>query len=162
MMRSVLSASALASVLLLGTQAAQAGGCYGSSCRPAPCQGASCYTLVQTPLVYGTVNETFVARPARSQAQVIPAEYDYVTEKVMVHPARQIPRHRPAQYSTVTEKVMVSRGGKRWEVTTDTLDALHTSKVWDKLTDDAQAAVDAAHAEFGGQGPVDPISDHTP
>jgi hypothetical protein len=132
MMRSVLTASTFASVLLLGAPAAQAGGCFGSSCRPAPCQGASCYTLVKTPPVYGTVNETYMVRPARSQAQVIPAEYDYVTEKVLVHPARQIPRHRPAQYSTVTEKVMVSPGGKRWEVTTDAYGRTTGCWVYDK------------------------------
>lgn len=116
---SAFTASAFSAVLLLGAQGAQAGGCYGSSCRPAPCQGSSCYNLVQTPPVYGTVNETYLARPAQSQARVIPAEYDYQTETVMVHPARQIPHHRPAQYSTVSEKVMISAGGKRWEVTTD-------------------------------------------
>lgn len=44
----------------------------------------------------------------------------------------------------------------RWEVTADTRDALHTAKVWNKLTDDAKAAVDGALAEFDGQGPVDP------
>lgn len=44
----------------------------------------------------------------------------------------------------------------RWEVTTDTLDALHATKVWGKLTDDAQAAISDALAEFDGQGPVDP------
>ena len=108
-----------APLLLLGAPAAQAGGCYGSSCRPAPCQGSSCYTLVQTPPVYGSVAETYVARPEQVQAQVIPAEYDTVTEKVMVHPARQIAHHRPAQYGVVSEKVMLSPGGKRWEVSRD-------------------------------------------
>jgi len=43
----------------------------------------------------------------------------------------------------------------RWEVTPDTLDAVHASKVWAKLTDDAQAAVDGALAEFEGPGSVD-------
>lgn len=128
-----LAASAIATALLFGASGAQAGGCYGTSCRPAPaCQGSSCYNLVQTPPVYGTVNETYLARPARSQAQVIPAEYDYQTETVMVQPARQIPRHRPAQYSTVTEKVMVSPGGKRWEVTTDAYGRTTGCWVYDK------------------------------
>jgi type I restriction enzyme M protein len=44
----------------------------------------------------------------------------------------------------------------RWEVTADTLDALHASKVWNKLTDDTQTAGGSALADFGGQGPVDP------
>jgi hypothetical protein len=115
----VLAGSAFATVLLLGAQGAQAGGCYGSSCRPAPCQGSACYNLVQTPPVYDTISETYLARPAQSQARIVPAEYDYVAEQVMIQPARQIPHYRAAQYSSVSEKVMISPGGKRWEVTTD-------------------------------------------
>lgn len=109
MMRKVLSASTLTAVMLLGVQAADAGGCRGSAC----------YNLVSTPPVYGTVDETYMTRPEQSQAKIIPARYDYVTETVMLQPARQIPRHQPAQYGTVTEKVMVSPGGRRWEVTRD-------------------------------------------
>ncbi|HNI36391.1 MAG TPA: class I SAM-dependent DNA methyltransferase, partial [Microthrixaceae bacterium] len=44
----------------------------------------------------------------------------------------------------------------RWEVTADTLDALHASKAWNKLAEDVQAAVDGALSEFDGSGPVDP------
>lgn len=120
-MRQAIVTSAFGVALLMASSGAQAGGCYGSSCRPAPqpCHGSSCYNLVRTPPVYGSVAETYLARPAQTQAQVIPAEYDTVSEKVLVQPGRQIPRHIPAQYSTVSEKVMVSPGGKRWEVTTD-------------------------------------------
>ncbi len=118
---SVIAALATAGALVLGAQGAQAGGCYGSSCRPAaaPCQGSSCYNLVQTPPVYGSVDETYVARPAQTYSRVIPAQYSYETETVMVHPARQIPHHRPAQYSTVSEKVLIAPAGKRWEVSRD-------------------------------------------
>lgn len=106
---SAFTASAFSAFLLLGAQGAQAGGCHGSSC----------YDLVQTPPVYGSVAESYVVRPAQRQSRVIPAEYDYVSESVLVQPERRIPRHHPAQYSTVSEKVMVHPGGKRWEVTTD-------------------------------------------
>ncbi|MFC5504600.1 hypothetical protein [Bosea massiliensis] len=116
---SAFAASAASAALLLGTAPAQAGGCYGSSCRPAPCQGAACYNLVETPPVYGTIAETQVVRPAKTYRRIVPAEYDYVTEKVMIQPARQIPHHVPAQYSSIQEKVLISPGGKRWEVTTD-------------------------------------------
>lgn len=132
MVAKVLTASTFSALLLLGTGAAQAGGCYGSSCRPAPCQGAACYTLQQTPPVYGSVAETYVARPEQVQRRVIPAEYDYVSEKVMIRPARKIARHIPAQYSTVTEKVMISPGGKRWEVTTDAYGRTTGCWVYDK------------------------------
>ena len=44
----------------------------------------------------------------------------------------------------------------RWEVTTDTLNVLHTSKIWGKLSEAAQGAVSAALVEFEGQGLVDP------
>lgn len=104
---------------MLSVSAAQAGGCYGSSCRPAPCQGSACYNLVQTPPVYGSIAETQIVRPAKTYRRIVPAEYDYVTEKVMIQPARQIPHHVPAQYSSIQEKVLISPGGKRWEVTTD-------------------------------------------
>ena len=118
MKRSVLTASAFTTALLLGAPGAQAG-CYGSSCRPAPCQGAACYTLVQTPPVYGSVAETHVARPEQVQAQVVPARYETTVETVMIHPARKVAHHRPAEYGVVSEKVMLSPGGKRWEVTRD-------------------------------------------
>jgi hypothetical protein len=134
-MRQVLVSSTFGAALLLASAAAQAGGgCYGSSCRPAPqpCKGSSCYNLVQTPPVYGTVAETYLARPARTQAQVIPAEYETVSEKVLIHPARQIPHHRPARYETVSEKVMISPGGKRWEVTTDAYGRTTGCWVYDK------------------------------
>lgn len=121
-MRKTLSASAFAALLLAGSQAQAGGGC----------KGASCYNLVQTPPVYGSVAETYVARPARTQARVIPAAYDYVTEKVLIQPERRIPRHVPAQYSTVTEKVMVSPGGKRWEVSTDAYGRTTGCWVYDK------------------------------
>ncbi len=80
---------------------------------------SSCYNLVETPPVYGTIAETQVVRPAKTYRRIVPAEYDYVTEKVMIQPARQIPHHVPAQYSSIQEKVLISPGGKRWEVTTD-------------------------------------------
>ncbi|MDP3319710.1 MAG: hypothetical protein Q8S58_11320 [Bosea sp. (in: a-proteobacteria)] len=35
---SAFAAPAVSAALLLSVSAAQAGGCYGSSCRPAPCQ----------------------------------------------------------------------------------------------------------------------------
>ncbi|MDP3408929.1 hypothetical protein [Bosea sp. (in: a-proteobacteria)] len=116
---SAFTASAFSAVLLLGSTAAQAGGCYGSSCRPAPCRGSACYNLVQTPPVYGTIAETQLVRKAQTHRRIVPAQYDYVTEKVMIQPARQIPHHVPAQYSSIQEKVLISPGGKRWEVTTD-------------------------------------------
>ena len=106
--RTLLAVTALG--LIIGAGAAQAG---------APCHGSSCYKLVTTPPVYGTVKETYQVRPSGSQAQVIPAEYDYVNETVMVHPARKIARTVRARYETVTEKVMVRPAGKRWEVTRD-------------------------------------------
>jgi hypothetical protein len=127
-----LSLSAFGAVLLLGSAGAQAG-CFGSSCgQPAPCKGSSCYNLIQTPPVYGTVSESYVARPERTQSHVVPAQYEYQSETVMVHPARQIPHHRPAQYSTVQEKVMLSPGGKRWEVTTDAYGRTTGCWVYDK------------------------------
>ncbi len=46
----------------------------------------------------------------------------------------------------------------RWEVTADTLDALHASKVWNKLAEDAQAAVDGALSKFDGSAPVAPAT----
>ena len=109
MMHKLLSASAVAAVMLLGSQAANAGGCRGSAC----------YNLVSTPPVYGTVAETVMTRREQTQARVIPARYEHQTETVMLHPARQIARHHAAQFGTVTEKVLVSAGGKRWEVTRD-------------------------------------------
>ncbi|AMJ59070.1 hypothetical protein [Bosea sp. PAMC 26642] len=109
MMRKVLSASALTAVMLLGSQAAIAGGCRGSAC----------YNLVSTPPVYGSVAETVMTRPEQTEARIVPARYEYVSEQVMLHPERQIPRHQPAQYGTVSETVMVSAGGRRWEVTRD-------------------------------------------
>ncbi|PTM38893.1 hypothetical protein [Bosea sp. 124] len=116
---SAFAASALSAALLLGSTAAQAGGCFGSSCRPAPCQGTACYNLVQTPPVYDTIAETQLVRRSQTRHRVVPARYDYVTEKVMIQPARQIPHHVAAQYSSVSEKVVISPGGKRWEVSTD-------------------------------------------
>jgi len=126
------AASAFGAVLLLSAQGAQAGGCYGSSCRPAPCQGSACYNLVETPPVYGTVNESYVTRPEQTYSRVVPAQYEYQTETVMVQPARQIPRHRAAQYETVQEKVMISPGGKRWEVTQDAYGRTTGCWVYDK------------------------------
>ena len=104
-----LAASALTAAALLGSQAALGGGCGGSAC----------YNLVESPPVYGTISESYVAYPAQRQSRVIPAEYDYVTEKVMIQPARKIAHHRHAQYDTVTEKVLVAPAGRRWEVSRD-------------------------------------------
>lgn len=109
MLHKFLSASAVAAVMLLGSQAASAGGCRGSAC----------YNLVATPPVYGTVAETVMTRPEQRQAHVIPARYEHQTETVMLHPARKIARHHAAQFGTVTEKVLVSAPGRRWEVTRD-------------------------------------------
>lgn len=105
-----IAASVFAGSLLLAAPAALAGG---------GCSGSSCYRLVSTPPVYGTVNETFVTRPARTFSRVIPAEYQTVTEEVVLQPARQIPHHIPAQYSTVSEKVLISAASRRWEVSRD-------------------------------------------
>ncbi len=129
---SAFAASAFSAALLLGSPAAQAGGCFGSSCRPAPCQGSACYNLVQTPPVYGSIAETQMVRRAQTQRRVVPAEYDYVTENVMIQPARQIPHHRAATYSSVSEKVLISPGGKRWEVTTDAYGRTTGCWVYDK------------------------------
>jgi len=122
----VLSLSSIAATALVGTLGfsapASAGGCYGSSCNRAPvatCGSGSCYQLVATPPVYGTVDESFVVRPERTHSRVIPAQYDTVFEKVMVQPERRIARHIPAQYRTVSEKVLISAAGKRWEVSRD-------------------------------------------
>lgn len=119
MKRIAITASAFGAFLAFGASSAQAGGCYGSSCRPAPCKGSACYTLVQTPPVYGAIDETYIARPEQIQSQVVPAQYETLTEKVMIHPARKIAHHRPAQYGVVSEKVLLSPGGKRWEVSRD-------------------------------------------
>ena len=118
-----LTASAFVALLLSGVSQAQAGG---------GCRGSACYTLVNTPPVYGTVAETFVARPAQTEHEVVPARYEFVTENVMIQPERSVPRHIPAQYSVVTEKVMVSPGGKRWEVTTDAYGRTTGCWVYDK------------------------------
>ncbi|SEF63491.1 hypothetical protein [Bosea lathyri] len=118
MLRKVISASTFTAALLLGAQGAQAGGCRGSAC----------YNLVDAPPVYGSISETFVARPEQTQARVVPAEYDYVTENVMIQPARQIPHHRAAQYGSVTEKVLISGPTRRWEVTRDAYG--NTSGCW--------------------------------
>lgn len=123
MIARVLTASAFGTLLLVGSQAAQAGG---------GCGGSACYNLVTTPPVYGTVAETYVARPEQVERRVIPAEYDYVTETVMIRPARKVARPIPAQYSTVTEKVMLSPGGKRWEVSTDKYGRTTGCWVYDK------------------------------
>lgn len=104
-----LAASAFTAILLLGAGAAEAGGCRGSAC----------YNLVNSPPVYGTVDETYQVRPAQVQRRVVPAEYDTVTDTVMIAPARQIPHHRAAVYDTVTEKVLISPATRRWEVTRD-------------------------------------------
>ena len=104
-----IAASSLATVLLLGASAAQAGGC-GSS---------ACYNLVNTPPVYGSIDETYQVRPAQTQHRVVPAEYETVTDTVMIAPERRIPHHRAAVYETVTEQVMVAPATRRWEVTRD-------------------------------------------
>jgi hypothetical protein len=107
----ILTVSALAAsaALLLGTAAAEAGGC----------RGTACYNLVETPAVYDTVAETHLVRKAQTQRRIVPAQYEYVTENVVIQPARQIAHHVPATYASVSEKVLISPGGKRWEVTTD-------------------------------------------
>lgn len=105
----IIAASSLATVLLLGASAAQAGGCRGSAC----------YNLVNTPPVYGSIDETYQVRPAQTQHRVVPAEYETVTDSVMIAPERRIPHHRAAVYETVTEKVLVSSASRRWEVTRD-------------------------------------------
>lgn len=107
--RLLFATSAVTTVLLLGAGAAQAGGCHGSAC----------YNLVNTPPVYGTVDETYQVQPPQVQRRVVPAEYDTVTDTVMIAPARQIPHHRAAVYDTVTEKVLISPATRRWEVTRD-------------------------------------------
>ncbi|RDJ20439.1 hypothetical protein DWF00_04540 [Bosea caraganae] len=104
-----LAGSALAAGLLLGAQGAQA----------ADCSGAACYKLVKKPALYRTVSKTYLARPAQTQARIVPAEYGYVTENVLVQPAQTIPHHRPATYSSVSEKVMISPPTQRWEVSRD-------------------------------------------
>ena len=109
MIGKALSASAFAAIALFGAQGAQAGGCRGSAC----------YNLVNTPPVYGTVDETYQVRPAQVQRRVVPAEYETVTDTVMIAPERRIPHHRAAVYETVTEKVMISAATRRWEVTRD-------------------------------------------
>ena len=103
------AASVFAGTLTLAASAALAGGCSGSSC----------YRLVDTPPVYGTVNETVMTRPEQTFSRVIPAEYQTVTEQVVIQPARKIARHIPAQYQTVSEKVLISPATRRWEVTRD-------------------------------------------
>ena len=107
--RRFLAASAFTTVLLLGAGAAEAGGCRGSAC----------YNLVNTPPVYGTIDETYQVQPSQVQRRVIPAEYETVTDNVMIAPARQIPHHRAAVYETVTEKGLISPATRRWEVTRD-------------------------------------------
>lgn len=107
--RRFLAASAFTTALLLGAGAAEAGGCRGSAC----------YNLVNTPPVYGTIDETYQVQPSQVQRRVIPAEYETVTDNVMIAPARQIPHHRAAVYETVTEKVLISPATRRWEVTRD-------------------------------------------
>ncbi|HEY5797019.1 MAG TPA: hypothetical protein VIU82_18580 [Bosea sp. (in: a-proteobacteria)] len=106
---SALAASAVSAALLLGSTAAQAGGCRGSAC----------YNLVQTPAVYDTIAETQLVRKAQTQRRIVPAQYQYVTENVMIQPARQIPHQVAATYSSISEQVLISPGGKRWEVSTD-------------------------------------------
>ena len=106
----VIAASSLAAALVLGASAAQAGG---------GCRGSACYNLVNTPPVYGTIDETYQVRPAQVQRRVVPAEYETVTDTVMIAPERRIPHHRAAVYETVTEKVLISSATRRWEVTRD-------------------------------------------
>jgi hypothetical protein len=106
---SALTASAFSAALLLGSTAAQAGGC----------QGTACYNLVQTPPVYDTIAETRLVRKAQTRRRVVPARYSTVIEKVMIQPARQIPHQVEGQYYSISEKVLIAPGGKRWEVTTD-------------------------------------------
>lgn len=135
----VLSLSGLAASALVGALGfaapAEAGGCgYGSSCYRAPvstCGGSSCYKLVATPPVYGTVNESYVVRPEKTYSKVIPAEYETVTETVMIKPEKRIPRHIPAQYQTVSEKVLISPATKRWEVSRDAYG--HVTGCWVKV-----------------------------
>ena len=105
-----IAASGLAAALVLGASAAQAGG---------GCRGSACYNLVNTPPVYGSINETYQVRPAQVQRHVVPAEYETVTDNVMIAPERRIPHYRSPVYETVTEKVMVSGPSRRWEVSRD-------------------------------------------
>ncbi|MFN8052874.1 MAG: class I SAM-dependent DNA methyltransferase [Acidimicrobiales bacterium] len=44
----------------------------------------------------------------------------------------------------------------RWEITADTLDALHATKTWDRLPDATRTDVAAALDDLARQGPVDP------
>jgi hypothetical protein len=105
----VLAASAVAAGLVLSASAAEAGGCRGSAC----------YNLVNTPPVYGTIDETYQVRPAQVQRRVVPAEYETVTDTVMIAPERRIARPRAAVYDTVTEKVLIAPATRRWEVSRD-------------------------------------------
>ena len=73
----VIAASSLAAALVLGASVAQAGG---------GCRGSACYNLVNTPPVYGSINETYQVRPAQVQRRVVPAEYETVTDNVMIAP----------------------------------------------------------------------------
>lgn len=105
----VLAASALTTAFLFSASTAEAGGCRGSAC----------YNLVNTPPVYGTVDETYQVRPAQVQRRVVPAEYESVTDTVMIAPERRIARPRAAVYDTVTEKVLIAPATRRWEVSRD-------------------------------------------
>ena len=60
----VIAASSLAAALVLGASVAQAGG---------GCRGSACYNLVNTPPVYGSINETYRSvRPRFSAASSRP------------------------------------------------------------------------------------------
>lgn len=104
-----IAASAFTAAILVGAGSAQAGGCRGSAC----------YNLVNSPPVYGTIDETVQVRPGQTQHRVIPAEYETVTETVLVAPERRIPHYRTAVYETVTEKVQISGASRQWQVSRD-------------------------------------------
>jgi hypothetical protein len=96
-----------AAALLFSVSGALAGGC----------QGSSCYRLVTSPPVYGSVAENVMVQPARTVARHIPAEFSTVEEKILVRPGRTIAHHTPAVLKDEAETVMVSPASKRWQVT---------------------------------------------
>ncbi len=131
----IFAGAAVAAAALLGSPAAQAGGCIG----------ASCYQLVTPPPVYKSVVKVHRAHPVKVRTarvhvhkthhvvkrrplkagygigqrrhEVVPAQYEYVTEQVMVEPERRIAQTRPAVIGTVTDYVMIAPATRRWEVT---------------------------------------------
>jgi regulator of extracellular matrix RemA (YlzA/DUF370 family) len=77
-------------------------------------KGSACYQLVETPPVYGTVDETVLIAPERHVRRRVPAIIDEVTERVVVQPETVVARHVPAEVGVVHERVMTHAGGKKW------------------------------------------------